>query len=55
MTRFLLIASGVVFLGSFGAFFLMVSVLSIATVAAMLMGLMLMFTLGVQLGARPQV
>jgi hypothetical protein len=56
MMRFFLIFCGLVFLGSFGAFFLLVSLLSIGTVASILIGLMLMFTLGVHVGARePQL
>ncbi len=52
MIRLLLVSSGVLLLGSFGAFFLMVSMLSIATVVSMLVGLMLMFALGIQVGTR---
>jgi len=50
--RIILIASGALFLGSMGAFFLMVSFLSTATVVFMLVGLLLMFGLGIQVGAR---
>jgi hypothetical protein len=50
--RILLASSGALFLGAIGAFFLFVPVLSIATVVWMLMGLMLMFGLGVQVGTR---
>jgi hypothetical protein len=50
--RILLASFGALFLGSVGAFFLFVSVLSIATVVLMLVGLMLMFGLGVQVGTR---
>jgi hypothetical protein len=52
MIRFLLASSGALFLGSIGAFFLFVPILSIATVVWMLTGLMLMFGLGVQVGTR---
>jgi hypothetical protein len=52
MQRVLLASSGVLFLGSTGAFFLYVPLLSIMTVAWMLVGLMLMFGLGVQVGTR---
>lgn len=52
MIRVLLASSGALFLGSIGAFFLMVPILSIATVVWMLTGLMLMFGLGVQVGTR---
>lgn len=51
MMRFLLIASGALFLGTIGAFFLYVPLLSLATVVCMLGGLILMFGLGVQFGA----
>jgi hypothetical protein len=50
--RFLLASSGLLFLGSMGAFFLFVPLLSVATVACILMGLMLMFGLGIQVGTR---
>jgi len=52
MTRLLLAFSGALFLGSSGAFFLLVPPMSIATVALLVMGLVLMFWLGVQVGAR---
>ncbi len=52
MIRLLLVSCGALLLGSFGAFFLMVSMLSIATVVSMLVGLMLMFALGLQVGTR---
>lgn len=52
MTRFLLAFSGALFLGSIGAFFLLVPLLSIATVAWIFVGLLLMFTLGVQVGTQ---
>ena len=48
----LLISSGTLFVGAMGAFFLLVPMLSIATVASMMVGLVLMFGLGVQVGAR---
>lgn len=50
--RFLLASSGVLLLGSAGAFFLFVPLLSVATAAVLLMGLILMFLLGVQVGSR---
>jgi hypothetical protein len=50
--RILLISSGALFLGAMGAFFLLVPMLSIATVVSMMVGLVLMFGLGVQVGAR---
>jgi hypothetical protein len=45
-------AAGALFLGSTGAFFLMVPMFSIATVVWILTGLMLMFGLGFQAGTR---
>jgi hypothetical protein len=50
MTRVVLAASGALLLGSIGAFFLYVSVLSIATMICVGASLMLMFGLGYQLG-----
>ncbi len=50
MIRFLLIASGALFLGAAGAFFLFVPLLSLATVVCILGGLIVMFGLGVQFG-----
>jgi len=50
--RILLVCSGALFLGSIGAFFLFVPLFSVATVVLMLLGLTLMFWLGVQVGAR---
>jgi formate hydrogenlyase transcriptional activator len=55
MQRFLLTSSGALFLGSTGAFFLFVPLMSIVTVALMLGGLMLMFGLGFQAGAHEVV
>ena len=52
MTRFLITFSVTVFLGSVGAFFVFVPPLLIATVALLLMGFMLMFVLGVQVGTQ---
>lgn len=52
MQRVLLASSGALFLGTTGAFFLYVPLLSIMTAAWMLVGLMLMFGLGVQVGTR---
>lgn len=49
MIRFLLASSVVLLLGSMSAFFLFVSLLSIATVAWILVGFMLMFGLGAQI------
>ena len=51
--RILLASFGALFFGSTAAFFLLVSVLSIATVALILTGMLLMFGLGVQVGTRP--
>ena len=48
--RTLLISFGVLLLGSAGAFFLFVPLLSIMTVASMMVALMLMFGLGFQTG-----
>jgi hypothetical protein len=52
--RYLKIAIGVLlgflFLGSLGAFLLYVPVLPFAAVAVVLLGLILMFTLGLQIG-----
>jgi hypothetical protein len=53
--RFLLIASGALFLASTGAFFLYVPPLSIATVVLILVGLTLMFGLGFQAGGQGMV
>jgi len=50
MTRIVLAASAALLLGSIGAFFLFVPVLSIATVICVGAGLMLMFGLGFQMG-----
>jgi hypothetical protein len=50
MIRFLTIASAVLLLASIGAFFLLVPLLSLATVVCMLTGLVLMFGLGTQFG-----
>ena len=52
MTRFLLAFSVTVFLGSVGAFFVFVPPLLIATVALLLMGFMITFVLGVQVGTQ---
>jgi hypothetical protein len=52
MTRFLLAFSAALFLGSIGAFFFLVPLLSIATVAWIFVGLLLMFSLGFQAGTR---
>lgn len=50
MLRLLLASIGLLLLGSMGAFFLFVPLLSIAAVVCILLGLMLMFGLGVQVG-----
>ena len=50
MTRIVLATSGALLLGSIGAFFLFVPVLSIATMICVGAGLMLMFGLGFQMG-----
>lgn len=52
MTRFLLAFSGALMFGSTGAFFLFVPPLLIATVTLLLMGFMLMFVLGLQVGTQ---
>jgi hypothetical protein len=48
MQSFILVFSGILLLGSTGAFFLYVSILSIMAVVVILMALVLMFLLGVQ-------
>jgi hypothetical protein len=53
MQRSILAFSGLLLLGTTGAFFLYVSVLSIMTVVVMLMALMFMFLLGVQAARQP--
>jgi hypothetical protein len=53
--NFLFAASGALFLGGAGAFFLFVPLMSIATVVLMLGGLMLMFCLGFQAGVQELV
>jgi hypothetical protein len=53
--RFVMASAGALFLGSTGAFFLMVPMFSIATVVWILTGLMLMFGLGFQAGTRSGV
>ena len=52
MTRAFFAFSSALSLGSIGAFFLFVPPLIIATVAVLLMGFVLMFWLGVQVGIR---
>ena len=52
IVRFLVSFTGVLFVGSTGAFFLLVPILSIVTVCCMVAGLMLMFGLGFQAGSR---
>ncbi len=49
--RFLLAFSGALFLGSTAAFLLFVPLLSIATVVWILVGLVLMFGLGIHVGS----
>jgi hypothetical protein len=48
--RLLLAFAGFMFLASIGAFFLFVPLLSIGTMVSVLVGLVLMFWLGVQAG-----
>ena len=52
LIRLLWALLSVAIFASLGAFFLFVPVLSIATVVWMMMGLVLMFGLGVQVGTR---
>jgi hypothetical protein len=52
MIRLLVAAAGLVFLGSIGAFFLFVPLLSIVAAVCLILGLLLMFGLGVQVGIR---
>ncbi|MCU1336342.1 MAG: hypothetical protein JWO19_1923 [Bryobacterales bacterium] len=52
MLRFFLAFSGTLLIGSIAAFFLFVPPLLIASVTLLLMGSMLMFWLGVQVGSR---
>jgi hypothetical protein len=52
MLHYLLACSGILLFGSLGAFFMLVPVLPTITVALMLMGLALMFELGLQVGRR---
>jgi hypothetical protein len=52
MIRFLLAFCGTLMLGSTGAFFLFVPPLLIATITLLLMGFMLMFVLGLQVGTQ---
>jgi hypothetical protein len=53
MTPFLFAFLGVVLLASLGAFFLFVPPLLIATVALLLTGILLMFSLGIHLELQP--
>ena len=55
MIRLFLAFSGVLLLGTLAAFLLFIPVLSIATVVCVLVGLTLMFALGVQVGTRQMV
>jgi hypothetical protein len=50
MLRFLTVSFAVLLLASLGAFFLLVPLLSLATIVCILTGLMLMFALGMQFG-----
>ncbi len=50
--RFVMASAGVLFAGSTGAFFLLVPVFSIMTIASILVGLMLVFGIGFELGIR---
>jgi hypothetical protein len=52
MIRLFLAFSGLLVLGTLAAFLLFIPVLSIATVVCVLVGLTLMFALGVQVGNR---
>jgi len=52
MLRYLLASSGILLFGSLGAFFMLVPILPTLTVALMLMGLVLMFEFGLQIGRR---
>ena len=52
MLRFLMACIGLLLLGSIGAFFLFVPLLSIVAVVCLLLGLMLMFGLGVHVGTQ---
>ena len=52
MIRLLLAGIGLLMVGTLGAFFLFVPLLSIVAVGAIVAGLMLMFGLGVQVGTR---
>lgn len=55
MIRLLLTFVGALLIGALTAFFLFVPILTIATTTAILMGLVLMFCLGVQVGNRELV
>jgi hypothetical protein len=50
--RVVLALSGALFLGSIGAFFVFVPLVSIASMVSILVGLTVMFWLGVQVGTR---
>jgi hypothetical protein len=50
--RAALALSGALFLGSIGAFFVFVPLVSIASIVSILVGLTVMFWLGVQVGTR---
>ncbi|SRR5579871_6246951 len=51
MIRFLIVCAGILFLTTLGAFFLIVPLLSLAIVVCILIGLILMFGIGFQVGA----
>jgi hypothetical protein len=52
MLHYLLACSAISLFGSLGAFFMLVPILPTITVALILMGLALMFELGLQVGKR---
>lgn len=52
MLPYLLASSAIFLFGSLGAFFMLVPILPTMTVALMLMGLALMFELGLHIGSR---
>jgi len=53
MQSFIVVLSGILLLGSTGAFFMYVSALSIMAVAVILMALTLMFLLGIRAARQP--
>jgi hypothetical protein len=52
MERYLFSSAGILLLGTLGAFLLFVPIMSIVTVTLVLIGLALMFCLGIQVGRR---